>query len=113
MDWESTVQDVTVVLCTVPDKATATRIGRDLVERGLAACVNVVDGVTSVYRWQGKVCEDAEALLVMKTTRAGARALAEAVARQHPYEVPEVIALPVDGGAGPYLRWVRGAVGSG
>jgi periplasmic divalent cation tolerance protein len=106
------VSEPLVVLSTVGGAADAERLARALVERGLAACVNVVPGVTSVYRWQGKVEAEAEHLLVIKTTAEGFEPLRAALVSLHPYEVPEVVALPVRGGHGPYLAWLDASVGA-
>lgn len=95
-----------VVLVTTPTPERAAEIARALVEERLAACGNVVPGLRSIYRWEGKVQEDAEALLVLKTTRGRFEALRERVLALHPYDVPEVIALPVEVGSAPYLAWL-------
>jgi periplasmic divalent cation tolerance protein len=100
---------VQVVLVTAPDLEVAGRIGRSLVEEGLAACANLVPGVRSVYRWQGEVHEDPEVLLIVKTRAALVAALEARVRELHPYEVPEVLALDVAAGSAPYLEWVRDA----
>jgi periplasmic divalent cation tolerance protein len=78
-----------------------------LVEAGLAACVNIVPGVTSVYRWQGRTETDAEVLLILKTRLSLRGALCAFLAARHPYDVPELVLLPVAGGHAPYLAWVR------
>jgi periplasmic divalent cation tolerance protein len=98
--------DALVVLCTVPDEPTAERVARGLVEARLAACVNVLAGVRSFYRWKGAVQDDRELQLVIKTRRARFDALASWLAREHPYEVPEVLAIPVVAGATSYLQWL-------
>jgi len=98
---------VRVVLITVPDGETATGLGRALVEARLAACVNVVPGVRSLYRWEGKVQDDPELLLVVKTRADRIAALAARVRDLHPYELPEILALPAVGGCEAYLDWVR------
>ncbi len=98
--------DAIVVLVTTPSPERATEIARALVEERLAACGNVVPGLRSIYRWEGKVQDDAEALLVLKTTRARFDALRDRVLALHPYEVPEVIALPVEAGSARYLAWI-------
>lgn len=95
-----------VALSTVATALDAERIATALVERGLAACVNVVPGVTSIYRWKGVVERDLELLLVIKTRADRFEALREALVSLHPYEVPELIALPVEGGHPPYLAWL-------
>jgi periplasmic divalent cation tolerance protein len=100
------VTDALVVLVTAPGAEEAARIARALVEERLAACGNVVPGLRSIYRWQGAVHEDAEALLVLKTTRDRFEALRARVLALHPYEVPEVVALPVEAGSASYLEWI-------
>ncbi len=100
--------DALVVLVTTPSPERAAEIARALVEERLAACGNVVPGLRSIYRWEGKVQDDAEALLVLKTTRARFEALRDRVLALHPYEVPEVIALPVEAGSAAYLAWIAG-----
>jgi periplasmic divalent cation tolerance protein len=108
------VAGLRVVLITAPPDGAAA-LARALVEEGLAACVNVVPGITSHYQWEGAVCEDVEALLVVKTTEAGMAALTARVKALHPYRVPEVLALQVDEEVGnpDYLRWLRDSVSSG
>lgn len=96
-----------VALITAPDAEVAARIARTLVEEHLAACVNLVPGVRSVYRWQGQLQEDAEVLLVVKTRADRVAALAERLRAVHPYELPELVALPVADGLQPYLDWVH------
>lgn len=99
--------DVLVVLCTCPDEATARRLAAGLVEAGLAACVNIVPEIRSIYRWQGETRDEAETLLVAKTTGRAYGGLENWLREHHPYEVPEVLALPVQAGAFGYLEWVR------
>ncbi len=98
--------DALVVLVTAPTAEQATELARALVEERLAACGNVLPGVRSVYRWEGSVREDAEALLVLKTSRARFEALRDRVLALHPYQVPEVLALPVEAGGAAYLAWL-------
>jgi uncharacterized protein involved in tolerance to divalent cations len=102
--------DPLVVYVTAPE-AEAPRIARALVERGVAACVNIVPGLRSLYRWEGKIADDPESLLIAKTTRACFDRLRQAVLEVHPYQVPEVIALPVVAWSDPYAAWLRDAVG--
>jgi periplasmic divalent cation tolerance protein len=103
---EAPASRVRVALSTAPDAETAARIARALVHERLAACVNVVAGVRSIYRWQGGVEDATEVLLVMKTAAEQADALAERLRALHPYELPELVVLPVAGGLGGYLAWV-------
>ncbi|MDP2955587.1 MAG: divalent-cation tolerance protein CutA [Longimicrobiales bacterium] len=102
--------DVRAVLVTAPDPEAAEAIARALVEEGLIACASLVPGVVSIYRWKGELKRDREVLLVMKTTAARIPVLRDRTAELHPYEVPEVLVLPVDDGFGPYLEWVRAEV---
>jgi periplasmic divalent cation tolerance protein len=95
-----------VVLITAPRGKKAEFLARGLVSERLAACVNIVPGVVSHYRWQERLCRDAEALLVAKTTAAKLPALRRWIATHHPYSVPEVLALPVAAGSGTYLNWL-------
>ncbi len=103
--------DALVVLVTTPTPERAAELARALVEERLAACGNVVPALRSIYRWEGKVQEDAEALLVLKTTRARFEALRDRVLALHPYEVPEVIAIPVEAGSARYLAWIDAETG--
>ncbi len=101
---------VRVAISTAPDTDTGARIAQALVEERLAACVSLVPGVRSIYRWQGAIEDDQEVLLVIKTHVERFAALAERLCALHPYEVPELLALPVDAGLAPYLQWVTGEV---
>jgi len=96
------------VLVTAPDAETGARVARSLVEEGLVACANLIPAVRSIYRWQGAVQDEAEVLLVMKTRADRLEAVAERVRALHPYDLPEVVALPAAGGSAAYLDWVRG-----
>jgi periplasmic divalent cation tolerance protein len=99
-------KDCCLVLCTCPDAETARSIAAALVERECAACVNILPGVTSVYRWQGQVEQADEWLLLIKTTRDRYADLEHEIRARHPYEVPEIIAVPIDQGLPDYLRWI-------
>ena len=96
-----------IVLCTFPDLDQARQIGAVMVERQVAACVNLVPGVESIYRWQGKVERAGEVLAIFKTTRYAE--LEAALVERHPYEVPEVLALPVAAGLPASLAWLVAA----
>src|SRR5512138_2638605 len=98
--------DALVVLVTTPTPERAAEIARAVVEERLAACGNVVPGLRSIYRWEGKVQDEPEALLVLKTTRARFEALRDRVLALHPYQVPEVVALGVEAGSEKYLAWI-------
>ncbi len=95
-----------VLLCTCPPAA-AEKIAKGLLERRLVACVNALPGVVSRFWWKGKLERDDETLLVMKTEAARVPEVIAALRDLHPYEVPELLALPVEEGAGPYLAWVK------
>jgi periplasmic divalent cation tolerance protein len=95
-----------VVLITAPDGQTARQLARALVERRLAACVNLVPGITSIYRWQGAVEESGEVLMIAKTSAEAYPRLEAALSELHPYEVPECIALAPDAVAPKYLAWL-------
>lgn len=99
--------DVLLVISTFPDTETARQIGTHLVEKQLAACVNLFPSpVESIYRWNGRTESASETLALIKTSRAAYPALESALAALHPYETPEIIALPVETGLPAYLAWV-------
>lgn len=97
---------VLAAFSTFPNVEKASEIARTLVTEGLAACVNLVAPVRSIYRWKGEVCDDEEILAVIKTTRDRFDALRERLVALHPYETAELIAMPVEAGHPPYLSWV-------
>ncbi|HJL14334.1 MAG TPA: divalent-cation tolerance protein CutA [Sandaracinaceae bacterium LLY-WYZ-13_1] len=98
--------DAILVLCTAPDGAAAAKLARGLVDAKLAACVNVVDGLRSFYFWQGEVHDDPEVQLLIKSRRARYDALEAWLKEQHPYDVPEILALPIERGSKDYLSWL-------
>lgn len=98
--------DVLLVFCTCPDEATASRIAQALVTERLAACVSRLPGLSSVYLWQGKMENDTEVLLLIKTTNARFDALCERLRELHPYELPEIVATSATKGLPEYLQWV-------
>lgn len=104
------VPEVLVVLSTFPSADKAAEVARVLVDEQLAACVNVVPTIRSIYRWEGKVSDDTEALALIKTTRAGYAALERRLVELHPYELPEVVALEPEGGSARYFDWIAASV---
>jgi periplasmic divalent cation tolerance protein len=96
-----------VVLVTVPNQDVAASLARTLVEEKLVACVNILPGIRSIYSWQGTICDEAELLCVLKTRRELFPTVRERVVALHPYQVPEVIALPLTLGHAPYLDWLH------
>jgi periplasmic divalent cation tolerance protein len=99
--------DALVVITTTETFAQAERLAHELVNRELAACVQIVPQMTSVYRWQGKVEQASEALLFIKTTRAAYDTLETAIRQLHSYQTPEIIALPIAAGSKDYLSWLQ------
>lgn len=95
-----------VVMVTAPDMGVASRIAQALVEERLAACVNLFSGVRSIYRWEGKVADESETLMLIKTRQERFHALASRVRALHPYKVVEIIAVPITAGHDAYLRWI-------
>ncbi|MGD8244827.1 MAG: divalent-cation tolerance protein CutA [Anaerolineae bacterium] len=95
-----------VVLVTAPSRAVGRDVARALLEQQLAACVNVIPSIDSLYTWEGEIRSDEEVLLMVKTTAAAFDALATVVRDVHPYEVPEIIALPIVAGTRDYLDWI-------
>jgi len=99
-----------LVLVTAPGEDEARRIATVLVEGRLAACVNIIGAVESVYRWEGKVTMDREALLIVKTTAARYEQVEQRVKELHSYSTPEVIAIRIERGSEQYLSWLQGSV---
>jgi periplasmic divalent cation tolerance protein len=100
------MSEALLVLTNCPDDDVAERIARTLVETGLAACVNRLAPAASVYRWQGAIERATETPLLIKTTRVRYPEVEQAILALHPYQVPEIVALAIDGGFAPYLRWI-------
>ena len=101
-----------VVYCTCPDPAPAERIAETVVNERLAACVSIVPGLTSIYRWQGAIQRDMKLLLIMKTCSTAYAGLETRLLELHPYEVPEIIALPIQAGSTTYLDWIADNTGA-
>ena len=98
--------DFVVVFVTAPDADVASRIAGTLVAEKLVACVNILPGLRSIYRWEGKLCDEGEVMCLMKTRLDLFAALRDRIATLHPYLVPEIVALPLAAGSAPYLDWV-------
>jgi periplasmic divalent cation tolerance protein len=98
---------ILVVMVTVANQEEATRLATIAVDSRLAACVTTIPGVQSTYRWEGKVVNDREVLMVLKTTTERFQSLQDTIQLHHSYKVPEIIAIPVSRGIAPYLEWVR------
>ena len=101
------MSEVQIVLCTFPDPSRARHIGTLLVEKQLAACVNLIPAVESIFCWEGKISTESEVLAVFKTTAERLVELEQELLVRHPYEVPELLALPVGAGSEAYLKWVQ------
>lgn len=96
-----------VVLNTCPDAATADRIATALVKQNLAACVNILPGIRSIYRWQGETERAEECLLLIKGRADAFDEICNLITSQHPYELPEVVMVPISDGLKPYLEWIN------
>ncbi|MBK1725637.1 divalent-cation tolerance protein CutA [Halorhodospira neutriphila] len=95
-----------IALCTCPDEATARRLASEVVEAGLAACVNILPGVTSVFYWEGEAQSEPEQLLLIKTTDTAYSRLEAHLVASHPYELPEVVAVGIEKGLQGFLDWI-------
>lgn len=95
-----------VILCTAPTPDVGAELGRGLVEQRLAACVNVLPGVRSIYCWQGEIHDDPEVQLLIKTQASHFESVAQFIREHHPYDEPEVLALPIQHGSATYLAWL-------
>ena len=102
--------DKRIVLTTAASEEEARKIARQLVERRIAACVNLVPKITSIYRWQGNIDEAQEWLLIVKTTAAAFGQVREAIAELHSYELPECVSLAIEDGSPAYLQWIAESV---
>jgi periplasmic divalent cation tolerance protein len=98
--------DICIVLMTAPSADVAARIGRTLVEEKLAACANIVPAIRSIYAWQGKICDESEALCMIKTRRSLFDSLRDRIVALHPYEVPEIVAVDPSAVSEAYARWL-------
>lgn len=104
------MSEVRLVLCTFPDAAVARQIGTVLIEKQYAACVNLIPGVESIYRWQGKVEQESEVLALIKTSTDALPTLEKELSDLHPYDVPEIVAIDPAHVSGPYAKWVLDSV---
>ena len=100
-----------VILCTCPDEDTAARLAGGLVEKQLAACVNILPGIRSIYRWQGELSDDAEVLMVIKTMAPKFKEVEAWLLEHHPYDVPEVVGIDAGMVSANYLAWIEESVG--
>ena len=107
MTAKQTPNDVLVVFCTFPDADKAAEVARAIVDERLAACVNLLPGVRSIYSWKGEVCDDAEVLALIKTSADRFDAMRARIVELHPYDCPEVIAAQISAGHPAYMQWVR------
>lgn len=100
------MNEYAVIFCTVPSREVGETIAEKVVGEKCAACVNIIPGLRSIYRWQGEICRDDELLLVIKTKLTLFAELRAAILSVHPYEVPEIVALPIVDGHDAYLSWI-------
>ena len=99
-----------IIFVTAPNEEEASRLATTLVEERLAACVNIIPAITSIYSWQGNVTRDSEALLIIKSSESRYSELEQRIKDQHSYTTPEVIALKIERGSDAYLQWLRESV---
>lgn len=101
-----------IILCTCTDRTTAERIAETVVSERLAACVNIAPGLTSIYRWEGQIQRDTELLLLIKTRQEVYPLLEARIRELHPYQIPEITALPIQIGSAAYLDWIADQTGA-
>jgi len=104
--------EILMVYCSCPNERVGTDMASALVEQGLAACINVLPGVTSIYKWHGEMKSGTEALLLIKCPAGKYQALEQAIIDRHPYELPEIIAVSIEAGLPAYLDWIREETGT-
>ena len=104
------MSEMLVIMCTCPDEATASKLAGGLVEEQLAACVNILPGIRSIYRWQGKISNDAEVLMVIKSLASRFEELESWLLEHHPYDIPEIVALPASRVSAEYRAWIESSV---
>ena len=95
-----------IVLSTCPDQQSADQLANAIIEDGVAACVSIIPAIRSLYRWQGKVESSQEHLLLIKTRKSHYNSLQQLICNKHPYELPEIIAVPIEAGLEQYLSWI-------
>ncbi len=100
-------QSPLVVLCSCPNISVANALAQHLVEHQMAACVSILPQITSVYRWQGNIEQETESLLIIKSLTNQYQAIEDSIKQRHPYEVPEIIALPITKGSAEYIHWLE------
>ena len=99
-----------ICLITAPNREEGLHIAHILVEEKLVACVNLIPGLTSIYHWKGEICRDEEVLLMAKSLESRLGEIIRRVTELHSYEVPEIIAIPIEGGSEPYLNWIKDSI---
>jgi periplasmic divalent cation tolerance protein len=104
------MNETITILCTCPDEETAERLARGMIENSHAACVNILPGVQSIFRWEGEVKSDQEVLMLIKTTSTHFFVIEHWLEEHHPYDVPELVAIKAEHVADDYLRWLRQTV---
>jgi periplasmic divalent cation tolerance protein len=104
--WILAMTELLLVMTSLPDRDAAKALAKRLIDSHLAACVQIQTGVQSIYRWEGRICEEQEAVLVAKTTAAQWPAISAFIKQNHPYDVPEIIAQPITHSDTDYARWV-------
>lgn len=102
-----------LVYVTTPDRDCALLLGRTVVEERLAACANVIDGMTAIFRWNGAIDEAGEVVMILKTTEDRVTALTDRLRALHPYEVPCIVAVPITGGNPDFMAWIAAETNSG
>ncbi len=99
-----------IIHCSCPDNDQAKKLADSLISNSLAACINIITNMTSIYKWQGKVCEEPETLLLIKTHKNMFNAVKTHIQSAHPYELPEIIAVSIIQGSQAYLDWISNSI---
>ena len=96
-----------IILSTISSKKEALEIAEELIQNKLAACINIIEGLTSVYKWEDKLCKENEYLMIIKSRKILYEKITEKINLLHPYEVPEIISIPITDGLDSYLKWIK------
>jgi len=101
------MEEFIIIFCTISSPDDAKKIAKEIVQKKLVACVNIIEGLTSIYEWKNKLCDEKECLMIMKTRNSLFSEIKKEISGLHPYEVPEIISVPISNGLESFLGWIK------